>query len=102
TCGYFQSASSSCGESMRVRSSSGGMLAPALVSELNPNAPPSLSAYQYAGGTHVYGPGIFIPEGPVSAVASSEAAAMIGSGQPSECRVSTYILANAAGGAWSL
>jgi hypothetical protein len=49
-CGYFHSASSSCGDSMRCRSSSAEYPAPALTSESNPNAPPSLSAYQYDGG----------------------------------------------------
>src|SRR6516165_2860946 len=43
-----------------------------------------------------------MPDGPVSAVGLSSAAAMIGSGQPSACRVSTYNLATAAGGALSL
>src|SRR6185437_1303907 len=102
TSGYFHSASSSCGESMRVRSSSSGIEAPALTSESNPKAPPSWSAYQYAGGTHEYGPAIFMPDGPVSAVAWGTAAAMMGSDQSSACKVSTYILAIAAGGALSL
>ena len=43
-----------------------------------------------------------MPDGPVSAVAWSTAAAMIGSGQSSACKVSTYIFEIAAGGALSL
>ena len=43
-----------------------------------------------------------MPDGPVSAVACSDAAAMIGIGQSSACKVSTYIFAMAGGGALSL
>src|SRR6202044_675043 len=43
-----------------------------------------------------------MPDGPVSGVAWGTAAAMIGSGQSSACKVSTYILEIAAGGALSL
>src|SRR5690349_2350784 len=43
-----------------------------------------------------------MPEGPVSFVAWGTAAAMIGSGQSSACKVSTYIFETAAGGALSL
>ena len=43
-----------------------------------------------------------MPDGPVSAVAWSTAAAMIGSDQSSACKVSTYNLEIAAGGALSL
>src|SRR3954454_8007611 len=87
---------------MRVRSSFSGMEAPALTSESNPKAPPSLSAYQYEGGIHEYGPSIFMPEGPVSGVPAGTAAEMIGSGQSSACKVSTYNFDKAGGGALSL
>src|SRR2546428_14190190 len=43
-----------------------------------------------------------MPDGPVSAVAWSTAAAMIGSDQSSACKVSTYIFEIAGGGALSL
>ena len=56
------------GASIRWRSSSRGIEAPALTSESKPKAPPSLSAYQYAGGIHEYGPAIFMPDAPVSGV----------------------------------
>src|ERR1700689_790711 len=43
-----------------------------------------------------------MPDGPVSAVAPSAAAAMIGRDQSSACKVSTYIFEIAGGGALSL
>src|ERR1700690_3009194 len=43
-----------------------------------------------------------MPDGPVSTVAWSAAAAMIGSDQSSACKLSTYIFEIAAGGALSL
>src|SRR6185437_10108824 len=78
TFGYSQSASCANGDSIRCTSSRRGMSAPALTSESKPNAPPSLSAYQYDGGIHAYGPAIFMPEGPATVLVWSTAAETMG------------------------
>src|SRR5438128_11423820 len=90
--GSVHRAARSVGLSMRRTFSSSGIEAPALVSVLNPSAPPCARwSYQYDGGIQSYGPVIFTPVGPSTDDVSPDADARMGFGQRASRRAVTYI-----------